>query len=189
MPDFEHIVYLQHGSAIQQRVFNLIQHKKILYHLKSIQPVIAGTIPLNLYIPGKSDVDILGYHDDLSGVEKILLKHFSRHTNFDVNIKPLRGEPSLISRFGIEGIPIEVFVQNIPVARQYGYRHLLVEHWLLQVHGEQLRQRILDHKQSGIKTEPAFALALDLPGDPYEALLEFENDARFQEFLRTRSTP
>ena len=43
---------------------------------------------------------------------------------------------------------------------------------LLQRHGAAFRQKIFQLKQSGFKTEPAFAQALNLDGDPYLALLD-----------------
>ncbi|MNO76159.1 hypothetical protein D3C76_672280 [compost metagenome] len=39
---------------------------------------------------------------------------------------------------------------------------------------DHFRERIILLKTSGWKTEPAFAKALGLEGDPYEALLELE---------------
>lgn len=188
MPDFEHIVYLQHGSAIQQQVFHLLHDKKILYHLKMLKPVVAGTIPLDLFIPGRSDVDILGSHDNLPCVEKNLLRHFATYSSFHIQIKPLRGEQSLICRFVVDRIPFEIFVQPIPVTRQYGYRHLRIEYWLLATRDEAFRTRIVDLKKAGMKTEPAFALALGLTDDPYEKLLDFEQDNEFLRFVEPRST-
>lgn len=49
---------------------------------------------------------------------------------------------------------------------------MLVEYKLLQQHGEDFRQQVVALKKAGIKTEPAFAKLLQLPGDPYEALLQ-----------------
>jgi hypothetical protein len=38
-------------------------------------------------------------------------------------------------------------------------------------HGESLRLSVLDAKKSGQNTEAAFCKALNIPGDPFEALL------------------
>ena len=51
---------------------------------------------------------------------------------------------------------------------------MLVEDKLLAQHGEAFRQQIVSLKRQGYKTEPAFALALGLEGDPYLALLTLE---------------
>ncbi len=69
---------------------------------------------------------------------------------------------------------IEIFGQSIPTKQQFAYRHLIVEHHLLNKHGEEFRQQIIELKRQGHKTEPAFALALGLTGDPYTELLNFE---------------
>jgi hypothetical protein len=69
---------------------------------------------------------------------------------------------------------IELFGQQVPTTKQMAYRHLIVEHNLLLQHGEIFRQLIIELKKQGCKTEPAFAIALGLKGDPYMELLKFE---------------
>jgi hypothetical protein len=44
----------------------------------------------------------------------------------------------------------------------------------LAQHGERFKNEVIKLKKQGIKTEPAFASLLGLPGDPYGALLKFE---------------
>lgn len=80
----------------------------------------------------------------------------------------------MVASFQLDDFSIELFGQNIPTRQQPGYRHMLVEYRLLQDYGEDFRQQIIQLKQQGIKTEPAFAQVLGLPGNPYEALLLFE---------------
>lgn len=81
---------------------------------------------------------------------------------------------TVIANFFLDGFEIEIFGQNIPTRLQFAYRHLIVEYNLLNKHGEKLRQKIVELKKQGWKTEPAFALALGLTGDPYAELLKFE---------------
>lgn len=69
---------------------------------------------------------------------------------------------------------MEIFGQPVPTKQQMGYRHLIAEHKLLMKHGETFRQKIIKLKKQGYKTEPAFAKALGLKGDPYLELLKFE---------------
>jgi hypothetical protein len=76
----------------------------------------------------------------------------------------------------LDGFEIEIFGQSIPTRQQFAYRHLIVEHNLLNRHGEKFRQRIIELKRQGWKTEPAFASALGLTGDPYTELLKFETN-------------
>jgi len=49
---------------------------------------------------------------------------------------------------------------------------MLIEHKLLSTKGEKFRQDIIDLKNQGYKTEPAFAKLLGLGGDAYEELLK-----------------
>ena len=50
---------------------------------------------------------------------------------------------------------------------------MLIEYRLLRERGEMFRQEIIALKKQGHKTEPAFAIALGLKGDPYRELLNF----------------
>jgi hypothetical protein len=183
LPDFANISYLQTGSALQQKGFHLLYDKKILYHLKAAQPVLVGTLPLNIFITGKSDLDILGRATDFKTVEKILLTNFSGFERFILEEKLVRQQPTLICRFQINTVPAELFIQNTPVKEQYGYRHMVIEHWLLTKYGEGFRKKIIELKRKGMKTEPAFAELLGLKGDPYESLLDFENDPEFGRYV------
>jgi hypothetical protein len=60
------------------------------------------------------------------------------------------------------------------VAQQHGYRHMVVEARLLAASGPRLKERVIQEKTLGLKTEPAFAKLLALPGDAYQALLALE---------------
>ena len=51
---------------------------------------------------------------------------------------------------------------------------MIIEAEILEEKGEDFRQKIIELKKSGIKTEPAFAQLLNLKGDPYEALINFK---------------
>lgn len=51
---------------------------------------------------------------------------------------------------------------------------MLIEYKILEQQGEEFRKEILELKERGYKTEPAFALLLGLQGNPYEALLQLE---------------
>nr|WP_255539722.1 DUF4269 domain-containing protein [Parapedobacter sp. ISTM3] len=79
---------------------------------------------------------------------------------------------AIVANFFLDGFEIEIFGQRIPTRQQFAYRHLIVEHNLLNKHGEKFRQQIIELKRQGRKTEPAFALALGLTGDPYTELLK-----------------
>lgn len=78
-------------------------------------------------------------------------------------------------RFRLSGIPVELFVGRQDPLQSAGYRHMKVEYRLLELFGEGLRSKVHRLRRQGMKTEPAFAQALGLGGDPYRALLGLEN--------------
>lgn len=52
---------------------------------------------------------------------------------------------------------------------------MIIEHKILIEKGEDFRLQVIQLKEQGYKTEPAFAHLLDLSGDPYDELLKFKN--------------
>lgn len=88
-----------------------------------------------------------------------------------VTVPSSGGRSALVCSFRACGVEIEVFAENVPATRQNGYLHMITEYELLRTCGSRLRDRVMELKLAGLKTEPAFAVALDLPGDPYEAIL------------------
>jgi hypothetical protein len=174
LPDFKNTDYLQNGSLMQQQGWKILTDTNALTKLKAYDAILTGTLPLNLYLP-TSDLDIICYAEDLTQFEKYITQVFGMYTGFESSIKNIRQTPSVIGRFRHNNFLFEIFAQPVPVHHQYAYRHLCVEYFLLKEHGEPLRQQVLQLKQAGLKTEPAFAKALNLPGDPYEALLAFED--------------
>jgi hypothetical protein len=175
LPDFEDITYLKSGSPIQRRAYSAITQSKILYHLKPFRPVLTGTLPLDIFIEGKSDLDIICQSEDLRSVEKILRKKYGRRELFSLEEKLVGGIQTLVCRFRVESFPVEIFCQSRKIEEQLAYRHLVIEYTLLEKGGPSLKNRIMQWKQRGIKTEPAFAYELGLKGDPYQALLLLEH--------------
>lgn len=173
LPDFTNIDYLRNGSLLQQQGWKILSDTNALLNLKSFDAILAGTLPLNLYLPG-SDLDIICFAEDLTHFEKYITQAFGMYSGYECTVKTIRQTRSVIGRFRHNNFLFEIFAQPVPVQNQYAYRHLRVEYFLLEQHGESLRSQVLQLKQAGLKTEPAFAKALNLAGDPYEALLAFE---------------
>jgi hypothetical protein len=183
LPDFENIAYLKSGSPIQLQVFNILTNSKILYHLQNFKPVVTGTVPLDLFIPGQSDVDIIIQSDRLQILEQTLLGLFANKKKLSTKFMMVRKRPTLVCRFLQQDLQIEIFSQPVPVKQQLAYRHMMIEHWLLSTRGAAFKKRVLELKSNGLKTEPAFAQVLGLEGDPYDALLQFEQDEAFKKFI------
>lgn len=171
LPDWHHLTYLRHGSAPQRRAYAVLERYALLPRLAAHAPVLVGTFPLDLTVPG-SDLDIICEVADWAAFERTLAS-FATYPRYGLRWASTT-EPALVASFELEGLPVELFGQALPTARQNGYRHLVVEARLLAVGGAPLRQAVLALKARGVKTEPAFAQVLGLSGNSYQALLALE---------------
>jgi hypothetical protein len=167
--NFDNIDYLEFGNKRQQQAYATLTNHQIMSKLKPFDPILVGTIPINIDIES-SDLDIICYFTDIEDFQNKIKEHFSTENKFKFSKEKVLDTMSVIANFYVDGFEIEIFGQNTPTKQQFAYRHMMVEYHLLNQHGEQLRQTILDLKRKGYKTEPAFAKALNLEGDPYLAL-------------------
>jgi len=172
MSDFTKIDYLKDGNERQKRVYEVLTKYKIFQVLEFYSPILAGTIPIEIDIDG-SDLDIICNVRDKVEFEKFLNKIFCE---FDLYLKIetiiINEIESTICNFILDGFPIEIFAQNKPVTQQNAYLHMISEYKILQEKGEDFKQKIIELKKKGIKTEPAFGMLLNLE-NPYEDLLKF----------------
>ena len=145
----------------------------IFENLHAYQPILTGTLPIGIDLP-KSDLDIICAVADHPAFAKTLTSLFAGQAGFSVRTAEGDGMISTIAIFHAGGFEIEIFGQDCPTREQHAYRHLLIEHKILQAQGEAFRAEIIRLKRSGLKTEPAFAQLLGLEGNPYEALLRIE---------------
>lgn len=173
--NFDNIEYLQHGNDRQRQAYSILTNHQILIKLKQFDPLLVGTIPINIDIEN-SDLDIICYFADKQEFQKSIIYNFGNQRNFTIIEQSNLDTSAIVANFILDGHEIEIFGQNIPTKQQFAYRHLLVEYKLLRKYGEKFRQQIIELKRQGHKTEPAFAIALDLKGDPYTELLKFETD-------------
>ncbi|WP_447637601.1 DUF4269 domain-containing protein [Flavobacterium microcysteis] len=173
MIDFLTIEYLKSGNSRQHEAYQTLTQHTVLEKLSGYSPVLVGTIPICIDIPS-SDLDIACYWTDKVSFYNQVKINFGKETGFQISETVINGRETIISSFILDNFEIEIFGQDIPVEKQYGYRHMLIEHKVLEQQGESFREKIRKLKEQGYKTEPAFALLLDLNGNPYEALLELE---------------
>lgn len=174
MVDFTTIEYLKSGNEKQRRAHEVLSKHHLFEKLKEYSPVLAGTIPIEIDIED-SDLDIicevdLRFEEDF--LEDLM---FSKLIPQDAEVKiehpVLDGEKCITINFRLEEFPVEIFGQNRPVKEQNAYRHMIAEYKVLQEKGENFKQKIIELKKQGIKTEPAFGMLLGLE-NPYEDLLK-----------------
>ncbi len=170
--NFRNLDYLSQGSAIQQKIKMLLDNSGIMEILKEFDPVLVGTFPIDIAIDS-SDLDIACCYHNKDLFISIVTSSFSHLNNFLIEEIEIAGLKTIIVQFIVDKYPIELFAQPIEVNLQNGYRHMLIEHKILKVFGEDFKQKIIDLKKLGLKTEPAFAKLLNLEGDSYESLLEY----------------
>ncbi|MEG1591777.1 DUF4269 domain-containing protein [Chryseobacterium sp.] len=170
MIDFTKLDYLKIGNEKQKRAYEVLTKYKVFEKLSNYSPILAGTIPIEIDVEG-SDLDIICKVEDKIEFEKVLIEKFK---DFGLKIKKstINNEKFLVCNFKLEEFLIEIFAQNKPTIQQNAYRHMMAEYKILQEKGEEFKQKIIDLKKKGIKTEPAFGLLLGLE-NPYEDLLKF----------------
>lgn len=171
--DFLTLDYLKNGSEIQRRIYSVLEKYQIFEKLKEYNPILTGTFPINVNIE-KSDLDIILESDDLIQTEKYIRDHFKDLKDFRIQFSEINGIDSLISTFCLEEFPVELFAQKVPTKLQNAYRHMIKEYEILQEEGEEFRKQIINLKENGWKTEPAFSELLGLKGNPYLELLKYK---------------
>ena len=166
---------LARGTPRQRDAARTLIEAGVFERLAAYGPALAGTIPIGVDVDG-SDLDILCEVHDFRPFAADAARSFSRFEGFAWT--PLRfrqGALSATMRFLCGGYRLEIFAQALPVARQHGWRHMMVQARLLaRERGDALRAAVMERRHGGMKTEPAFAEALGLAGDAYEALLALE---------------
>ncbi|MDY0931610.1 DUF4269 domain-containing protein [Chryseobacterium sp. CFBP8996] len=175
MIDFTKLDYLKIGNERQKRAYEVLTKYKIFTVLDYYSPILAGTVPIEIDVEG-SDLDIICELDFKFEEDFLDDIAFSKIIPFEEDVKVeypiINGENSIVINFMVEEFPIEIFAQNKPTIQQNAYCHMIAEYKILQEKGEKFKQKIIDLKKKGIKTEPAFGILLGLE-NPYEDLLKF----------------
>ena len=147
----------------------LMSRHGLMRKLAPWTPRWVGSIPLGIHGPG-ADIDIACCARDGLSAFKAALGEIWPQAEVVDNIHA--GEPSVIARLTLAGVPVEIFGRERPVETHESYVHWLAEHRLLRLAETRLRDDIRAAKADGLKTEPAFAHCLKLGGDPYVELLK-----------------
>ncbi len=172
MKNWRDITYLEKGDNVQKKVLSAIVSVRVMELLKAFDPILAGTYPIGIYVPG-SDIDIVcNFADDEAFIDK-LEQSYASMPAFAIKTKKIRSVKSVIARFLFDGFVFEIFGQAIPTEKQFAYRHMLIEYEILEQNDSRFREEIIYLKQKGLSTEEAFAMKLGIEGDPYTGLLEY----------------
>lgn len=164
--------YLRRGSYRQRLATDTLDSLDLDALLGPGEWTLAGTVPLKVDLP-TSDLDVLIYSQEPEMVRDRLSASHSQRSGFTAWAHSAEPGAWCVA-FNTETYPVEFFIQNKPLRHQRAFRHLVTEYVLLEREGEGLRRQVKRLKASGLKTEPAFAQALGLKGDPYLALLDLE---------------
>jgi hypothetical protein len=173
MTDFTSIEYLKTGNQKQVQAFEVLSQNKVLINLAQFDPILVGTIPINIDIKN-SDLDIICYWKNKPNFIAKLNTLFGNQNEFRIRETPIDNQETVIANFKINDFEIEIFGQNIPTKNQNGYKHMIIEYEILKTKGENFRLEIIKLKQNGYKTEPAFVFLLGLNGDSYSELLKYQ---------------
>ncbi len=170
---FSGVARLASVSPRGARAAEILDHHQLLDCLVAYQPEIVGTLPLAIDTP-ESDIDILCNAPDLTAFSELSDRTFGHFDGYRLHKRPATSHvaAALVVRFECDGLPVEIFATDCPTRSQYGFVHMLIEARILFVMGEEFASQVRELKQSGIKTEPAFAKLLGLSGDPYIELAE-----------------
>jgi uncharacterized protein len=152
------------------KVWAALQKTKLLSSLSDYDPLIAGTFPLCLETP-ESDLDILFWTKNPQEFMNAVEANFGNFNQFHIESLIVDKIPTVLAHFICDGIPFELFAQDIPSIQQKAYQHFLVEEKIIKYGGDRLLSLVRTLRAKGMKTELAIAQALNLHSEPYEELL------------------
>lgn len=161
-------------------IWNAIQQSQVLEIFRNFNPLIAGTFPLGIN-NSDSDVDIVVELNNRESFLQLCHHHLINHNQYQLKeFTAIDGLPTILVTFEFQNVPFEIFAQTRPTTRQKAYLHFLIEERLLKLGGFRFRSLVQNHRGSGLKTEPAFAKALNIVDEPYEALLNLQKESTSQ---------
>lgn len=73
--NFDNIEYLQNGNEKQRQVYSILTYNQVLSKLKQFDPILVGTIPINIDIEN-SDLDIICCFSDKQEFQKSIVSKF-----------------------------------------------------------------------------------------------------------------
>lgn len=182
LKEFKKIEYLLDGNKRQIKAYEAIKKLNILNKLKNYNPILVGTIPIDIDVPG-SDLDIICEVYDFNLFKSFSFENFSMHKDYVFSEKYVDNNHIAVINFVFMNFEFELYCKSEPTTSFNGYKHMIIEYRLLILFGKKFRDKIKELKKSGLKTEPSFAKLLGLKGDPYKEILKLE-DYTDQELIK-----
>ncbi len=173
---------LSSGNDTQRLAAAVWTELELASGLSPYGPVITGSIPIAISTE-KSDLDICCCATDLMELRSAIETHLSGKVALIINLKLIRGIPSLVCKFVYKNLPVEIFGQSIPSTEQWAFRHMVVEKRLLELGRPKLGEDVVGLKTKGENTESAFAKALGLDGDAFASVLALEKLSDYELLL------
>lgn len=170
--NWKDISYLKKGNVRQQKVYRILRETEILERLEDYSPIVVGTIPLGIDIPS-SDLDIVCQFDqNKEDIEKTLVDYYGDFDHFKIT---QMGPNAYAYNFWLDGCEIEVYASKVPTERSNSYRHLLIGSRLIALYGDSFKEKVIQLKKAGYRTERAFSKLLNLHGEIYETIFVIED--------------
>ncbi len=169
--NFLDISYLKTGNLRQRKAYNVLVSSCIFSILSDYDPVLTGTIPIRIDVEG-SDLDIVCKMTDPGEFYRLMTTQFGNYPDFNIYYK---NDDIIVCSFYIDEMIIEVFASPSESTHTNAYRHMTIEYRILNLLGEGFKEKVIELKRQGLKTEPAFAVLLDLEGNPYDELLKLKD--------------
>lgn len=160
----------------QTKIYKTLMNSEILTWLQSFTPQVVGTFPLGLQVKS-SDVDIVCSVPHLSEFKSSAERNWGHHKRFQITEPTVNGKPAVFFKLEIEDMTVEVLAQNQPATQQVAFLHFQIEERIMRHASARIIQKIRDLRASQ-KTEPAFAQALLIDGDPFAELLKLQKWSR-----------
>lgn len=177
---WQDISYLKNGNTRQSEAYKALSDLNIMSLLKEYNPILTGTIPIGIDIPS-SDLDIICEVANLEYFKLLVNKYWSSFPSFTETLN----KDTYIASFIHKDFEIEIFAQNIPSLQQNAYRHMIIEHRIINLANPKFKEEVIRLKMNGYKTEPAFGKLLNLQ-NPFEDLLQIHgySDEELTAFIR-----
>lgn len=160
MIDFRNITYLQQGNARQQQAYALLTEHAVMETLKLFDPILVGSIPLNVGTE-TSDIDIICCWQSKNEFVEAVNNAFGSADCFCITDKNTDEGCIVRCQLAIHDFDIEIFGSSVPSDQQNAYKRMLAKYEIIERNGEDFRQGVVNLKRKGIKTGEAIRMLLE----------------------------